>query len=194
MIPVGARGSSREQRFAGYLAREAVVDRVTPEELSSRGSWRESRRRQEIRAIEQLDSVFQIMSDFGFQWGPTGSVGFELATGFPAASKDSDLDLLIRAPDELKRDLCRCVRIRLSARVSVRTDVLIETGTGAIALDEYARGDLPIVLRSSNGPKLVYHPWKSVDECRLYISGAGIAGTGDVALPSEASDRSARSG
>jgi phosphoribosyl-dephospho-CoA transferase len=160
MIPVGLRGSSREERFAAYLAVEAIIERVTPEQLSRRDSWRGSGRRKGIPALEQLDSVFRIMSDFGFQWGPTGSVGFELATGVPAATKDSDLDLLVRAPDELERDMCRRARTRLSAQVSVRTDVLIETGAGAIALDEYARGDLPILLRSSNGPKLVYHPWK----------------------------------
>ena len=194
MIPVGVRGNSRGQRFAAYLAVEAIIERVIPEQLSRRESWRRSSRRKEIPALEQLDSVFRIMSDFGLQWGPTGSVGYELATGLPAATKDSDLDLLIRAPDELELDLCRRVRTRLSAQVSVRTDVLIETGTGAIALDEYVRGDLPILLRSSNGPKLVYHPWRSFDECRLHISGAGITGAGDVAFPSEASSRSAHSG
>jgi Malonate decarboxylase gamma subunit (MdcE) len=55
-------------------------------------------------------------------------------------------------------------------------------------------GNLPILLRSSNGPMLVYHPWKSFDECRLHISGAGITRAGDVAFPSEASSRSAHSG
>ena len=194
MIPVGVRGNSRGQRFAAYLAVEAIVERVIPEQLSRRDSWGRSSRREEIPPLEQLDSVFRIMSDFGLQWGPTGSVGFELATRLPAATKDSDLDILIRAPDELERDLCRRVRTRLSAQVSVRTEVLIETGMGAIALDEYVRGDLPILLRSSNGPKLVYHPWKSFDECRLHISGAGITGAGDVAFPSEASSRSAHSG
>jgi phosphoribosyl-dephospho-CoA transferase len=194
MIPVGVRGNSRGQRFAAYLAVEAIIERVTPEHLARRDSWRWSDRRRGIPALEQLDTVFRIMSDLGFQWGPTGSVGFELATGVPAATKDSDLDLLIRAPDELKRDLCRRVHIRLSAQVPVRTDVLIETIAGAIPLDEYARGDLPILLRSLNGPKLVYHPWKIVDECCLHIPGTGITGAGDVTFPSEASCRSAHPG
>jgi len=194
LVPVGIRGSSRGQRFAAYLVVEAIIERVTPEQLSLPDSWRRSGRREEIPALRELDAVSQIMSDFGFQWGPTGSVGFELATGFPAGKKDSDLDLLIRAPEELERDLCRRARIRLSAQVSVQTDVLIETGTGAIALDEYARGDLPILLRSSNGARLVYHPWKSVDERRLHISGSGITGEGDVAFPAKSSSRGALSG
>ena len=194
MIPVGVRGSARGQRLPAYLAVEAIIERVTPEQLSRRDSWRGSSRREEIPALKQLDSVFRIMSDFGFRWGPTGSVGFELATGFPAAEKDSDLDLLIRAPDELERDRCGRARIRLVAQVSARLDVLIETGMGAIALDEYVKGDLPILLRSLNGPKLVYDPWKTVDECCLHISGAGITGAGDAALPSGSSGRSAHSG
>jgi len=194
MIPVGVRGNSRGQRFAAYLAVEAIVERVIPEQLSRRDSWGRSSRREEIPPLEQLDSVFRIMSDFGLQWGPTGSVGFELATRLPAATKDSDLDILIRAPDELERDLCRRVRTRLSAQVSVRTEVLIETGMGAIALDEYVKGDLPILLRSLNRPKLVYDPWKTVDESFLHISGAGLTGAVDAAHSSGSSGLSAHSG
>src|SRR5271165_1672388 len=37
----------------------------------------------------------------GLSWGPVGSVGFELATAFPAANCSSDLDLIIRLSDVL---------------------------------------------------------------------------------------------
>ena len=163
MLPVGIRGNSREQRFAAYLPVEAILDRITPEDLAHRGSWRFSRRGGELPALRDLDFVCQIMADFGLQWGPTGSVGFEIATGVPTAQMNSDLDLLIRAPSELTVDVCRRLCIRLSEQVAVRTDVLIETGTGAIALDEYVRGGMPILLRSSTGPKLVYNPWEIAD-------------------------------
>jgi phosphoribosyl-dephospho-CoA transferase len=159
MAPVGVRGTSRDQRFAAYLSREAILECVTPEELVSRLAWMKNGRREEIPPIRALDLVGRIMPEFGLQWGPSGSVGFEIATGLPTAAMNSDLDLVIRAPNKLSRDLCRRLCNRLADELPVRTDVLIETGAGAIALAEYVRGDLPILFRSAAGPKLVDRPW-----------------------------------
>jgi phosphoribosyl-dephospho-CoA transferase len=159
MVPVGVRGTSRDQRFAAYLSREAILERVTPEELVRRLAWMKNGRREEISPIRALDLVGRIMLEFGLQWGPSGSVGFEIATGLPIATMNSDLDLVIRAPNKLSHDLCRRLCNRLADELPVRTDVLIETGAGAIALAEYVRGDLPILFRSATGPKLVYRPW-----------------------------------
>jgi phosphoribosyl-dephospho-CoA transferase len=159
MAPVGVRGTSRDQRFAAFLSREAILERVTPEELVGRLAWIKNGRRKEIPPIGALDLVDRMMSEFGLQWGPSGSVGFEIATGLPTATMNSDLDLVIRAPNKLSHDLCRRLCNRLADELPVRTDVLIETGAGAIALAEYVRGDLPILFRSCTGPRLVYRPW-----------------------------------
>jgi len=193
MLPVGLRGNSRGERFAAYLPAEAILERITPEDLVRRASWRFYGRR-ELPALRSLDVVGQMMADFALQWGPTGSVGFEVATGAPTAKTSSDLDLVIRAPSELKIDVCRRLRIRLAERVAVRTDVLIETGAGAIALDEYACGSLPILLRSSIGPKLVYNPWETNDECCLHIPRTRIPGTGNASFSAESSSRHSDSG
>jgi hypothetical protein len=40
-------------------------------------------------------------------WGITGSTGYALATGIPVIHADSDLDLLIRAPQPISRTLLR---------------------------------------------------------------------------------------
>jgi phosphoribosyl-dephospho-CoA transferase len=182
MAPVGVRGTSREQRFAAYLPVEAVLDRVTPEQLIRRGARLEAGRRRNLPVFHALNLISGIISEFDLSWGPTGSVGFELTTGFPVATLNSDLDLLIRAPYELPRELCRRLSAQLSERLPARTDALIETGTGAIALIEYAHGRLPIVFRSSTGPQLVSRPWEITNECCLHFSRAGISGRGNVAL------------
>jgi phosphoribosyl-dephospho-CoA transferase len=187
MVPVGVRGFSREQRFAAYLPIQAVLDRVTPEQLVRHRAWRRVRRGRDLPAFQALDLVCQIMSGFDLSWGPTGSVGFEIATGFPAATPNSDLDLLIRAPHELPPDLCRRLSAELRERLPVRSDALIETGIGAIALVEFAHGSLPIVFRSSTGPKFVYRPWEITDESCLHFSGPGISGRGNAALSSGSS-------
>ena len=184
MVPVGVRGTTRDQRFAAYLSMEAILECVAPEELVRRLAWMKNARREEIPAVRALGLVCGIMSEFGLQWGPSGSVGFEIATGLPSTTTNSDLDLVIRAPNELSRDLCRRLCTRLADELPARTDVLIETGAGAIALAEYIRGDLPILFRSATGPKLVYRPWQITDECCLHFSGTGIPGAGNVAFSS----------
>ena len=187
MVPVGVRGTSRDQRFAAYLPIQAVLDRVTPEQLVRHRAWRSVRHGRDLPAFQALDLICGIMSGFDLSWGPTGSVGFEIATGFPAATPNSDLDLLIRAPHELPPDLCRRLSVQLCERLPVRADAQIETGTGAIALIEYAHGRLPIIFRSSAGPKLVYHPWDRADESCSHFSRTGISGREYVSLPSRSS-------
>jgi phosphoribosyl-dephospho-CoA transferase len=153
MIPVGIRGNSREQRFAAFLPPEAILVRVTPEQLVSRFHAIDPARSRLIAALQHVDSVNRILSGIG--WGPTGSIGFEIATGFPCARTDSDLDILIRVAREFDQDLLRRVGLELFARGPVRMDVLVETRGGAFALSEWMRGERPILLRSLTGPKLV---------------------------------------
>ena len=48
--------------------------------------------------IQVLDAVDELFAALGLV-GPTGSVGFELATGVAAASTASDLDVVVRVPE-----------------------------------------------------------------------------------------------
>ena len=182
MVPVGVRGLSREQRFAVHVPISAVLDRVAPEQLVYHRGWEGTLRHRNLPAYQTLDLISHAMSDFGLVWGPTGSIGFEMATGVATATMPSDLDLLIRAPRELSRDLCRRICARILERLPARVDALIETGAGAIAFAEFAQGNLPILFRSPAGPKLVYRPWEIADEHRLCFSRAGISGRGNVAF------------
>jgi phosphoribosyl-dephospho-CoA transferase len=96
-------------------------------------------------------------------------VGFELASGVPTATTSSDLDLLVRAPQPLSWEMAEALFTHL-AKVSVRIDVQIETPSGAFALAEYVRrgpdGQTMILLRTTDGPRRVYNPWKSASSER----------------------------
>ena len=158
LIPVGVRGSTRSERLAAFLAPTGVAARVSPESLAAARGWRHAFRARWLGALRVLEAVDELFTFLGLAWGPTGSIGFELATGVAVAGPASDLDVVVRAPEpwflaqarELVADL---------ARLPVRVDTQLDTPTGAVVLGEYARGGR-VLLRTPDGPKLVNDPWR----------------------------------
>ena len=94
-----------------------------------------------------------------FAWGPTGSVGFELASGMPATNGTSDLALIIRAPARISRERARFLWNQ-TKDLAVRVDARVETLHCGFSLEEYACGSSGrILLRYADGPKLGADPW-----------------------------------
>jgi phosphoribosyl-dephospho-CoA transferase len=158
LVPVGVRGQSRSERFAAYLPLSAIAERITPEQLAAVSAWKGNPRVNGVAALRALERIAALLATSGLAWGPTGSIGFELASGVPTATPSSDLDLLLRAPHKLSLSVARNIYSAL-ASVPVRLDVQIETVAGAIALCEYVRGEPAVLLRTCNGPRLVSNPW-----------------------------------
>ena len=157
LIPVGVRGKNRNERFAAFAPGGTVVQRAAPEDLVSRQAWREASRRRELAALRALPQMNEALQTLGLRWGPVGSVGFELATGFAAANGESDLDLIIRVQGGLVPDLAEKL-VAINEGAGVRVDMLLETATGGLALAEYARSGTSLLLRTVNGPRLIQHP------------------------------------
>jgi phosphoribosyl-dephospho-CoA transferase len=157
MIPIGIRGSSRNRRFAGYLRAESVLKRITPEQLIGLDHrWDKNRH---IPALKAWDRVQQRLANFFLIFGPTGSVGFELASGVSIVTATSDLDLLFRVPERLPVTAAREL-VSLLRNTGCVIDTQLETPNGAIALSEYAEGQKPLLLRQNRGPILVDDPWR----------------------------------
>jgi phosphoribosyl-dephospho-CoA transferase len=158
-IPVGIRGPARNQRFAAFLPQSAVMRQITPVQLARQRGWRQTLRGKQVKALRALDFVDESCRTHQLLWGPAGSVGFELASGLPVVSAESDLDVVIRAPYFLPVGRARQIADDF-LRAPVRIDAQIETPRGAISLLEYARGDTPILLRTLAGPVLADNPWE----------------------------------
>jgi phosphoribosyl-dephospho-CoA transferase len=157
LIPVGVRGSTRAERFAALLAPDAVGARVTPEDLVAERVWHHMPRARRLGPLRVLDAVDELFSSLGLVWGPTGSVGFELATGVVAAGTASDLDVIVRAPEPWPRENSRVIAAYLS-RLPTRVDAQLDTTAGAVTLAEYARGGR-VLLRTPDGARLTCDPW-----------------------------------
>lgn len=94
-----------------------------------------------------------------YPWGPAGSLGFEVATGKPTTTPQSDLDVVIYADSPLSRRDAQ--RLLASADdLEVKLDIRIETPTCGFSQTEYATSPTKtILLRTVAGPILGTDPW-----------------------------------
>jgi phosphoribosyl-dephospho-CoA transferase len=151
-IAVGVRGTSRSERYAAAVDPDDVCEVVEPENLAHILPHAD----RELPAMCTLDAVRPVLDDTGLPWGPTGSVGFELATGIPTATTESDLDLIVRAPRGSSGALTLLAALHREFRaLAVRVDCQVETTSGAIALAELVGGQSDVMVRTAAGVRLV---------------------------------------
>lgn len=158
VIPVGIRGSNRDKRFAAAVLYSNIIERITPEQLAISKVWRTNKHIQETKMVNVLEFVDSILVEHGLSWGPTGSTGFELASGVPTVTENSDLDIVIRASKYLPVKTAKQLIEKLM-QASIKVDIQLETPNGSVALAEYAGGGSSILLRTIYGPRLVKNPW-----------------------------------
>ena len=150
LIAVGVRGARRSERFATDVDLDDVREVVAPEDLAHMPA------RRELAVMSTLQAVRPLLDDTGLRWGPTGSVGFELATRIPTATPESDLDLLVRVPRGSAEVLARLAALhREFGSLAVRVDCQVETSVGAVALAELVGGPSDVMVRTAEGPRLV---------------------------------------
>jgi phosphoribosyl-dephospho-CoA transferase len=159
LIPVGLRGRSRDRRLAGHLPLASIARIITPEALAREAVWRTAHRRDDLPHFAILDDIAYLFDRAGLAWGPTGSLGYELASSLPCLTETSDIDLVAQAPVAPTRALVLDLHDALR-RLPVRIDTQIETPPGAVSLTEYASGAQRIALRTPFGPRLVVDPWR----------------------------------
>ena len=113
-----------------------------------------------LPALRTLAELAPTLDESGLAWGPTGSVGFQLASGLPVLRMASDLDLLVRAPAPLGAEQLSLLQA-LGNGAGCRLDVQIDTGHGGFALAEWLRGGASVLLKTDRGPVLTSDPWQT---------------------------------
>lgn len=153
MVAVGIRGKARHQRYATQMPKAAIIRCVSPEQLVNI----------DLQAFphlqQRLVGIANVMEYFAVQWGYAGSVGFELATGIRVVHAQSDIDLIMRMPNYLDKQLAHQMLIQLE-ETTEKVDVQLQTPHGGVALKEWARGSSKILLKSSHAAVLVENPWQ----------------------------------
>lgn len=154
LIPVGVRGERREQRAAGWINPADIVRMVTPESLAERAWLLDS----PFTAYAPVRAAIALSESlWPWHWGITGSTGYALATQRPTLHAASDLDLVIRAPKALPRDMLQRWQNQTDA-LACRVDTQVETPAGAFALNEWLR-EGQVLLKTDTGPLLTASPW-----------------------------------
>ncbi|WP_296269701.1 malonate decarboxylase holo-ACP synthase [Pseudomonas sp. UBA6323] len=158
-VAVGVRGAAREQRYATWMRLSEIRQVISPEAVARARHWRQHGQLQwpALQALEQLAQQFHAL---GLCWGVTGSLGFELASGIAAAHANSDLDLLLRAPEPVSRGEARTLCMLLDEAPG-RIDLQLETPHGAVALREWAGESPRVLLKTQEGPLLINDPWQT---------------------------------
>jgi phosphoribosyl-dephospho-CoA transferase len=157
---VGAR-SVRAQRFGTWINVQDIESSSSPESLLALEPLAERGSFAAFVALAALRESHAILNTFA--WGPTGSAGFELATRVPTISASSDLDLLIRMPERCDRATIQALFEALAQaaqHAGTRVDAQIETPSGGVALAELAAGKARVLVRASDGARLVGDPWQ----------------------------------
>jgi len=154
LIPIGVRGERREQRAAGWITSDDISRVVIPERLAERSLLLDSpfRAYAPVRAATALSEMH-----WPWRWGITGSTGYALATQQSTLHADSDLDLIIRAPQPLPREALQRWQAETDA-LGCRVDTQVETPSGAFALNEWLR-QARVLLKTDTGPILTASPW-----------------------------------
>lgn len=150
-VAVGIRGVQREQRYAAQMPLADISRRVSPESLIDRTGT-------DWPALRALGQLRPLLSASGYAWGVSGSAGFELASGVAALHADSDLDLILRAPQALDKRAAQQL-LSLLEQAECPVDMQMQTPHGAVALREWARATGKVLLKTSTAAVLVNDPW-----------------------------------
>ncbi|MEK9196953.1 malonate decarboxylase holo-ACP synthase [Ureibacillus sp. 179-F W5.1 NHS] len=149
LIPIGLRGNSREQRFGTFIHENHVVEVITPNSLVNRIDRFNNKFYYPI--LNEIRDQFQ---KFDLIWGPTGSIGFEIATSINVTTGKSDIDLSIYV-DSIEESLLEEVGKCLNG-FSKPIDVQVEVpNIGAFLLKDYlSNKDQGFIVRTAFGPHL----------------------------------------
>jgi len=190
-IPIGVRGTERNQRWADFCHPELVTSALPPSQLLTRAI--PTSRANAIPALRALALLKERWMERVLPWGPGGSVGFELASGRDVVTPESDLDIVIYAERRMTAEEAKSLCDR-AMNLPVVVDIRVETPVCGFSLKEFAsRGPAAILLRVPGGIVLAKDPWGdeigSMDpnyaaaRSILLTQTAGVFGKTSVAVP-----------
>jgi phosphoribosyl-dephospho-CoA transferase len=156
LVSVGIRGIDRHERWGGFANLADVKERFRPSQLSYHMA---PRTRIAMPALAALSWLEVQLDKSELDWGPVGSVGFELATGQQVVTETSDLDIALFAPTQFSRDTARDLWSVMKA-ATAKIDVRVETSYCGFSLEEYAREETEkVLIRLPESRKLATNPW-----------------------------------
>jgi phosphoribosyl-dephospho-CoA transferase len=158
-VAVGVRGNNRNERWGGFIQKTSIKKIVRPAELLV--GMQDPTRILRTPALRTLHNVIERWRELDLPWGPTGSVGFELASGCQVTTETSDLDIAIRAPKRIPIERALLLWERANG-LRIKVDIRVETPECGFSLQEFAcSSSARILLRYPDGVRLGDDPWRA---------------------------------
>ncbi|HWK23619.1 MAG TPA: malonate decarboxylase holo-ACP synthase [Ureibacillus sp.] len=149
LLPIGLRGDSREKRHGAFIQEKNLIKVIPPTSLvESIGLFND---RIYYSALYKMKNELE---KHNLLWGPTGSVGFEMATSIHVTTPNSDIDICIYV-EQIEEELLVTVGKFLDS-LEQRIDVQVEVPSiGAFLLSDYLKfGNTGFIVRTKFGPHL----------------------------------------
>ncbi|MFZ4199268.1 malonate decarboxylase holo-ACP synthase [Lysinibacillus sp. NPDC056220] len=160
LVPIGLRGNARHERFGTSINQQYILDITTPCSLITRLDFFKNN-----RFYSLLKEIRYKFDSYKIKWGPTGSVGFELATGIQVTTTTSDLDLLICLEVIDEKLLHEISNLLVSSHITIDAQIEIP-GLGAFLLNDYVENkERGFIIRTLYGPQLC-----KIDDERVHLS------------------------
>ncbi|MFC7686440.1 malonate decarboxylase holo-ACP synthase [Ureibacillus sp. GCM10028918] len=149
IVPIGLRGDSREKRFGAFIHENNITQVISPISLVNRMDMFNGRIY--TPALIRIKDEFE---KYKLAWGPTGSVGFEIATSILVTTPTSDIDIclyLVQIDTELLEKVGNFIE-----GLDRRIDVQVEIPTlGAFLLNDFIKyAKTGFIVRTKFGPHL----------------------------------------
>lgn len=151
LVPIGLRGNTREQRYGAFLHENKIMQVISPVSLVHRIEIEGLGNRIYYPALYSIKDEFE---KYKLAWGPTGSVGFEIATSISATTPNSDIDICLYL-NEIDTDLLVKVG-RFLEGLDRRIDSQVEIPSiGAFLLNDYLKhAKTGFIVKTNFGPHL----------------------------------------
>jgi phosphoribosyl-dephospho-CoA transferase len=155
---LGCEARAEANVGAASCEKSLVREIVRPEDLLLRNRTSTDVRR--TPALRTLQDMSERWADLALPWGPGGSVGFELASGRKVTTEASDLDLVLRAAEQIGVEEARLLLDRTFG-LEAKVDVRVETPVCGFFLEEYvSASSAKVLLRYPDGVRLGEDPWQ----------------------------------
>ena len=151
--PIGIRGYNRGQRFGAYLSAKHLLNVITPYSLSDTSNWKALYTGSFPLAIKSLLRIKPILDRSGYNWGPTGSAGFEVATGSKVLKDSSDLDLVLDMPNRIGLKWANELLQAIQDMATIVVDIQLNTPIGGMSMKEYINYNT-VLIKTNKGPVL----------------------------------------
>lgn len=148
-IAVGIRGATRAERYAADVQVRDVRTHVRPYDLTRLLHTRSGSLARAARGVDDAARRHALA------WGPTGSFGFEIASGIVVTNAASDLDGIVAhaAPETLASFARACAIV--TRETGVRIDLEVQLGNCGVALAEYLGDARRVLAKTGAGPVFV---------------------------------------